>query len=126
MSGSFWKFGQDYSIESSVTKLLNRAFIKIDDTNIINNDEFKDKNGLDLTGSIVNVTTTTITNSSNESDSPIHETSPKDTDENNNNNNSNNEETELSLEKLPTNEEDYKDYKPDLRILDDLLDDEEL
>lgn len=30
MSGSFWKFGQDYSIESPVSKILNSAFIKID------------------------------------------------------------------------------------------------
>ena len=29
MSGSFWKFGQDYSIESPVSKILNSAFIKI-------------------------------------------------------------------------------------------------
>lgn len=31
MSGSFWKFGQDYSTESAISKLLNRAFIKIND-----------------------------------------------------------------------------------------------
>ena len=30
MSGSFWKFNQDYSIESPVTKLLNNAFIRLD------------------------------------------------------------------------------------------------
>ncbi|CCK69266.1 Sap190p KNAG_0C01530 [Huiozyma naganishii CBS 8797] len=28
MSGSFWKFGQDYSMESNVSQLLNRAFVK--------------------------------------------------------------------------------------------------
>lgn len=34
MSGSFWKFGQDFSSQSSLSKLLNRAFIKIDDEHI--------------------------------------------------------------------------------------------
>ena len=131
MSGSFWKFGQDYSIESSVTKLLNRAFIKLDDTNtnekdIINNEKSSNKDGLDLSDSIVNVTTTTITNSSNESDSPIHENSLKNSEDNNTVQDEANKENDLSLEKLPTNEEDYKNYKPDLHILDDLLDDEEL
>lgn len=31
MSGSFWKFGQDFGSQSPLAKLLNRAFIKIDD-----------------------------------------------------------------------------------------------
>lgn len=31
MSGSFWKFGTDYSSESSLSRLLNKAFIKIEE-----------------------------------------------------------------------------------------------
>ncbi|CAI7349577.1 CRE_collapsed_G0028560.mRNA.1.CDS.1 [Saccharomyces cerevisiae] len=69
MSGSFWKFGQDFGSQSPLAKLLNRAFIKIDDK-------------------------------------PTKD-----------------EEEEY---KLPNREEDYKAYKPNLSLLNDLLDDEEL
>ncbi|SMN19293.1 similar to Saccharomyces cerevisiae YJL098W SAP185 Protein that forms a complex with the Sit4p protein phosphatase and is required for its function [Maudiozyma saulgeensis] len=117
MSGSFWKFGQDYSIESSVTKLLNRAFIKIENNNNDSNKDTREINDI-----IVNVTTTTITNSSTESGSPISEPDISINDGSKIKNDS----TDTTLDKLPSNEEDYKDYKPDLNILDDLLDDEEL
>lgn len=143
MSGSFWKFGQDYSIESSVTKLLNRAFIKINNNNTDTINNSIDKDNDEIIDSIVNITTTTITNSSTESGSPIDEPdvsiNNNDDDNNNTNNNNdkdddddeedtdtNNKDTTNTLDKLPSNEEDYRDYRPDLNVLDDLLDDEEL
>ena len=33
MSGSFWKFGQDYANEAPLAKLLNKAFFKVNSSN---------------------------------------------------------------------------------------------
>lgn len=77
MSGSFWKFGQDYSAESPLLKTLNNAFIKINQ----DMDSEPEVNGND-------------------------ETTIKDT--------------------LPTSEAGFKDYEPNLDVLEDLLDEEEL
>ena len=94
MSGSFWKFGQDFSSQSPLSKLLNRAFIKLDDKRT--STEAKEK--ID----------------SNSTDENLESNSLKSEDE---------EEEECDL---PSREEDYKAYKPNLSLLNDLLDDEEL
>ncbi|CAL9731707.1 SIT4-associating protein Sap185p [Monosporozyma unispora] len=88
MSGSFWKFGQDYSMESNVTKLLNNAFIK--------------RNDIMETKSIDQDTTTNKENVGENND---------------------NDQESISL---LTNEEDFENYNPNLDILTDLVDDEEL
>ncbi|CCK73527.1 Sap185p NDAI_0G05440 [Naumovozyma dairenensis CBS 421] len=83
MSGSFWKFGQDYSNESSISKILDRAFIKIE--------------------------------------KPLKKESSDTLDD------TNNDEEKLEAdESLPNSEAGFKNYKPNLEILDELLDDEEL
>lgn len=92
MSGSFWKFGQDFGSQSPLAKLLNRAFIKIND-----------KPTSTEAGKI----------DSNSTDESLESNSFKSEDEE--------EEYEL-----PNREEDYKAYKPNLSLLNDLLDDEEL
>lgn len=84
MSGSFWKFGQDYSIESNINRLLNKAFIKKNDT-----------------------ATTTDTNTAN-------------TDKNKDNAEPGTDDQES------INEENLNNYEPNLNILNDLIDDEEL
>ena len=94
MSGSFWKFGQDFSSQSSLSKLLNRAFIKIDDEHITA--ETKGK---------------TDTSSTDES---LESASFRSADE------------DEGDRELPNTEEEYEAYKPNLYLLDELLDDEEL
>lgn len=102
MSGSFWKFGQDYSIESPVTKLLNKAFVKIVEDN-------NDKNRFNK---ILNDQKSITSSNSNDDDDINNDSISKGNDQD--------EET------LPTNEEDFKDYQPNLEVLDELLDDDEL
>ncbi|CCD23539.1 Sap190p NDAI_0B05060 [Naumovozyma dairenensis CBS 421] len=96
MSGSFWKFGQDYSIESPISKLLNKAFIKIqpNDTNVNSFD-----NNTEL---------------QSEKDSGVTENAKEVSHDNE------------QEEPLPTDEAEYINYKPNLNILNELLDDEEL
>ncbi|EJS43139.1 sap185p [Saccharomyces arboricola H-6] len=93
MSGSFWKFGQDFSTQSPLSKVLNRAFIKIDGN---------------TAGEVQGKTDASVTDESLESNSFRSD-----------------DEEELECE-LPNTEEEYKNYKPNLYLLDDLLDDEEL
>ncbi|CAI1509808.1 hypothetical protein SEUBUCD646_0J01140 [Saccharomyces eubayanus] len=94
MSGSFWKFGQDFSTQSTLSKLLNRAFIKIDGDITTVEEEGK--------------TNVSIVDENSERSSFRSE-------------DEGDEECEL-----PNTEEEYKAYKPNLYLLDDLLDDEEL
>ncbi|CAI4034786.1 hypothetical protein SMKI_11G2360 [Saccharomyces mikatae IFO 1815] len=103
MSGSFWKFGQDYSIESPVTKILNSAFIKIDN----------DQDGGVPTG----------TGEEGVSDNK-HESSHGGVICEDSITNENEEKEEESS--LPTTESEYENYRPNLEVLDDLLDDDEL
>ena len=101
MSGSFWKFGQDYSIESPVTKILNSAFIKIDN----------DQDGGVPTG----------TGEEGVSDNK-HESSHGGVICEDSITNENEEKEEESS--LPTTESEYENYRPNLEVLDDLLDDD--
>lgn len=87
MSNSFWKFSQDYSIDSNINSLLNHAFIKKDDSNSNN------------------ISKTTNTYDSNGIDDTGH---------------SDNQDQDL------INEENLNNYDPNLDILNDLIDDEEL
>lgn len=79
MSGSFWKFGQDYSTESPLLKTLNKAFIKI---NLNVDDDTHADAEIDKENSGENA--------------------------------------------LPSSEVGFKDYEPNLDVLEDLLDEEEL
>ncbi|CCF55577.1 hypothetical protein KAFR_0A01390 [Kazachstania africana CBS 2517] len=91
MSGSFWKFGRDYSSESQFSRILNRAFIKNED-----------KEG--ITGEIIYGETE---HSSSDSDMERDDEDRPDV-------------------QLPEDEEGFKDYVPNLNVLSELLDDEEL
>lgn len=95
MSGSFWKFGQDYSAESPVTRILNGAFIPKNDNSKQNNNSgegSKNSNG-----------------SEGGSQGEFEEDDSRD------------EESDL-----PTTESEFVHFSPNLDVLDDLLDDEEL
>ena len=103
MSGSFWKFGQDYSIESPVSKILNSAFIKIG----------KDQDEDVPTGAREGSTDDEEDKSSHgymTSEEKIVIENEEKGEENN----------------LPTTESEYENYRPNLDVLDDLLDDDEL
>lgn len=89
MSSSFWKFGQDYSIDSNINSLLNHAFIKKVDNNSNS------------------INDSTDTNDNKDSSDTHH---------------SNGQGPDQDL----INEENLNDYDPNLDILNDLIDDEEL
>lgn len=98
MSGSFWKFGQDYSAESSLAKLLNNAFTKIQTENEID-DEIVRKDQ----DSTPNENNTLTKNEKTKSTG-----------------------TDQTEEELPDTEAGFKDYEPNLDVLSHLLDEEEL
>ena len=107
MSNSFWKFGQDYSNESSLAKLLNNAFIKINSNELNNN------------------------NNINENDNDIKTNLDNPKSENDELNLQKEDDKESSSEKnkrieLPDTETGFKDYEPNLDVLNNLLDEEEL
>ncbi|CAI4045162.1 hypothetical protein SKDZ_11G2340 [Saccharomyces kudriavzevii ZP591] len=103
MSGSFWKFGQDYSIESPVSKILNSAFIKID----------KDQDERVPTGKIEESIDNDEDKLSNDDATSTNKTT-----------NENKEKEEENA--LPTTESEYENYRPNMEVLDELLDDDEL
>ena len=96
MSGSFWKFGQDYSNESSLAKLLNNAFIKIESNEVIHSDGKSNHNARGK--------------SDTDSDNQTNEVGS----------------SKGKHAELPDTEAGFKDYEPNLDILCDLLDEEEL
>lgn len=93
MSGTFWKVGQDYVADSSISKILERAFIKISDA----------------------ASKTDSTQATEDPDSNDYDTI--DDEEN---------ETSELIDALPSTDEEFANYKPNLEVIDDLLDDEEL
>lgn len=99
MSGSFWKFGQDYSAESPLSKLLNRAFVKVHDEQEEINEEDTDE-GIKAKST------------------DVKEGDDLET--------TNHDQEETNKDSLPDTESEYKDYKPNLEVLDELLNDEEL
>jgi len=106
MSGSFWKFGQDYSSESSVSKILNRAFIKI-------HKEGVDDEESNISQQVTKTASDTGSNVYSEnSDMEPEQDSEK--------------ENDTTIVKLPDQEEEYENYEPNLDVLDELLDDEEM
>ncbi|KAL3232495.1 Serine/threonine-protein phosphatase PP1-1 [Nakaseomyces bracarensis] len=110
MSGSFWKFGTDYSSESSLSRLLNKAFIKLDG----NEDIFKSEdNRSEDTEDVIKKEDGNEDNK-NEDGAEKIDSGKQDVEE------------EEDIEQLPTTEEEYKNYKPNMAVLDDLLDDDEL
>lgn len=94
MSGSFWKFGQDYSAESPITRVLNGAFIPKDGSKHNDNADEASKNSNRSEGG---------------SQGELEEEDSRDEESN-----------------LPTTEADFVHFRPNLDILEDLLDDEEL
>ncbi|CEP63626.1 SAPS family protein LALA0_S08e06920g [Lachancea lanzarotensis] len=162
MSGSFWKFGQNYANESPLSKLLNRAFIKVGD---VKNSEDKSKADHDKVDKILSPP---ISHSSDEENNEVftrggatgdqkkipkeggksedgEDEEEEDDDENygedakgedreklhehggtESDDNEENNENRNSFTDQPDNESDYKDFEPNMDVLDELLDDEEL
>lgn len=106
MSGSFWKFGQNYATESPLSKLLNRAFVKVNDNEVEkdenNSNETPNENSVEAKDTRLEI--------SEKSDEGVNV----------------DEGSEKSTFSAPDSESESKDYKPNLEVLDDLLDDEEL
>lgn len=146
MSGSFWKFGQDYTTESPITKILNRAFVKIEEKNH-EDSKFQDESDKAGGASRVSETTRSVEGDYNDdskyaeacvsakeskdfSSEEIQDDSEKeDEDEGDTQLDEGGEQNKLekdSEESLPSNEADFVNYRPNLDVLDDLLDDEEL
>lgn len=135
MSGSFWKFGQDFSSETPISKTLNRAFIKIDfedDHDIIssekNSDDEYDERPILLSSEIVEFSIGVC-----EEDVVDKETEDSKSDTADDHGDEKEEEEDIGEDSeivnkniLPTTEAEFMDYKPNLDVLDDLLDDEEL
>ncbi|SCU78745.1 LAME_0A05622g1_1 [Lachancea meyersii CBS 8951] len=169
MSGSFWKFGQNYANESPLSKLLNRAFIKVD-----NNRKAK-KEGADDTpqekfdkilssssshsseddekkGSVggrnragrtanddSNLRSEELNNEDEEDEEEAKEgqedepevkgadseSEDEDEDEDDKSDDHDRSIRESSGDQ-PDNESDFKDFEPNMDVLDELLDDEEL
>lgn len=105
MSGSFWKFGHDYGNEAPLTKLLNKAFFRVDALSGVTEENVDsasegDRHTVDKTGA-------------------KEETEDLEVDHS---------QSDVAAEEVSISESnfEYKDYRPNLDILDDLLDDEEL
>ncbi|SCV03376.1 LAMI_0H07668g1_1 [Lachancea mirantina] len=102
MSGSFWKFGQNNTAESPLSKLLNQAFLKVKGSDTSEKQENQDRD---------------INTRAKEDEWDVTSTHRDDLIE---------REPDNSIGSLPDSESDYKDYAPNLGVLDELLDDEEL
>lgn len=144
MSGSFWKFGQDYSTESAISKLLNKAFIKVSDEERSQTGEFvsheKDIGTADVDDEdSVEIQKRKGVSEIGQEDEDQGEEQVLDDEEDDDDDeddhssilgrsddNTEDNENDLSQSSLPTNEADYADYTPNLEVLDELLDDEEL
>ncbi|CCK68618.1 Sap185p KNAG_0B01750 [Huiozyma naganishii CBS 8797] len=100
MSNSFWKFGQDSALESPLMNILNRAFIRISDGD--SSRYFHHERARE--------------------DAKLHRKCDIDTGDDE----SADEGVEENSAKLPDTEAGYKEYEPNLELLDELLDDEEL
>lgn len=144
MSGSFWKFGQDYSTESPITKILNRAFIKMQDSNDDKGLQSADDKCKYDSNEALESDEKEVDNGIHQEQQPEEEEEEEEADrgaddvaeedvlededqnseheksEDNKNDSEHNENT------LPTSEAEYMNYRPNLDVLDDLLDDEEL
>ncbi|CAI4045509.1 hypothetical protein N7582_003558 [Saccharomyces uvarum] len=110
MSGSFWKFGQDYSIESPVSKILNSAFIKIDKDQDEGVPTSTSEENIEVDGNEPSADGVTSENNIGEEKETLGDEGDDKEGEN----------------ALPTTESEYENYKPNLEVLDDLLDDDEL
>ncbi|KAH7581420.1 SIT4 phosphatase-associated protein [Nakaseomyces glabratus] len=121
MSGSFWKFGTDYSSESSLSRLLNKAFIKIEEDEK-ETDAYKGgalSLNKDLEKGNDEKESNTATNAETEDEPQDSSSKLEDSEESI-------EDDEEEGESLPTTEEEYKYYRPNMDVLDALLDDDEL
>lgn len=125
MSGSFWKFGQDYTTESAISKLLNRAFIKINDEESRPEDSKENKNS-----GILSIDEKNLEKDEHKEDNEDEEILDDDEEEEHSDTgkleDEDVEESEANDSCLPTSEAEYADYRPNLDVLDELLDDEEL
>ncbi|CAI4046567.1 hypothetical protein SUVZ_11G2400 [Saccharomyces uvarum] len=113
MSGSFWKFGQDYSIESPVSKILNSAFIKIGKDQDEGVPTSTSEEDVEIDGN--EPSTDGVTSENNIGDEGDEKETLGDEGDDKEGENA-----------LPTTESEYENYKPNLEVLDDLLDDDEL
>ncbi|AAS53460.2 AFR089Wp [Eremothecium gossypii ATCC 10895] len=110
MSGSFWKFSQEYSTESSLTKLLNRAFIRVEERSRAETEQeneakrSKEEKRFD------------VIESEHEEEEEGEEGEQR----------GSRAQRPLEGGELPETESEYKNYRPNLEVLNELLDDEEL
>ncbi|GMM58215.1 hypothetical protein DAKH74_048310 [Maudiozyma humilis] len=118
MSGSFWKFGQEYSSESSVARILNRAFIKID-----KGTEPASGTAVDDSASGSGSAAAHVPNSDDGSNA-YSESSEMDQDSADAE--GAHADANTATTRLPDQEEEYVNYEPNLSVLDELLDDEEM
>ncbi|KAK5780746.1 hypothetical protein RI543_001868 [Arxiozyma heterogenica] len=109
MSSSFWKFGQDYSNESSLAKLLNNAFIKIESNEISDNNQNRNNSS-----------------SKNDTEIKVKLDSPKNEEDLQEEDNEESNSKKNQHVELPDTETGFKDYEPNLDVLNNLLDEEEL
>lgn len=110
MSGSFWKFGQNYASESPLSKLLNRAFIKVS-----SEEGTQDKQQDNDSQEKINRLLASPGGSSSDGSESLEKS---DADAEHDSEDQNNA--------LPDSEAEYRDYEPNMEVLDELLDDEEL
>ncbi|KAL2708908.1 hypothetical protein KLU848_2469 [Kluyveromyces marxianus] len=149
MSGSFWKFGQNYANEAPLTKLLNKAFFRIHDgddgkssgkAGVKHRSELASESDSDCISVEDDYLSTGDEAKHGKSDSDEDNDDDEDNDEGNERlrgNSSKNdgeqgdedngdEDDDDDQVSISENNFEYKDYRPNLDILDDLLDDEEL
>ncbi|SCU90382.1 LANO_0D08548g1_1 [Lachancea nothofagi CBS 11611] len=137
MSGSFWKFGQNYASESPLSRLLNRAFVKVSNSNNDQDTHNRSQEKIDRLLASPSSHSSEDDNDDREKDEdgsvdvgdrsrkPKNENEDDDDDEDDRKSDHENELRESGNDQ-PDSESDYKDYEPDMEVLDELLDDEEL
>lgn len=111
MSGSFWKYNQEYSVESNVTKLLHNAFKLKETGEIINSDT--DINEL-------------FRNNKNDKNYIKNDNSNDKINDNDDDDTSDDIFDYESVDDFLNNEDSFDKLEPNLDILNDLVDDEEL
>ncbi|SCU83155.1 LADA_0C09868g1_1 [Lachancea dasiensis] len=138
MSGSFWKFGQNYASESPLSKLLNRAFVKVSKNDISEEFDNRSQEKIDKLLESPSSHSSEDDDSNEDSGDRLQRGQGKQDDgadgsgdeeeHENEDDGSDGRENELqeSENELPGSESDYKDYEPNMDILDELLDEEEL
>lgn len=118
MSGSFWKYNQEYSVESNITKLLHTAFKWKETGEILNSDT-------DI-NTLIQKSNSIRADINSKNDSLYVAESNSAASEHTDNFKSMNVESYDNIDEFLNNEDSFDKLKPNLDILNDLVDDEEL